>query len=140
VHIVAAGSSGAIDAPTLHALVVDEFAEVLPSPTVTTGLAVHYDAPGARPPQAVLLAVHPAPVAQTWTWQLLIDTAKEALALARMRGVDLDDLAVSGLYDDLPFTYVRDVPPPAVPMSILTEEIDFSQAIRAANRFAHGGN
>ena len=40
--------------------VCDAWNEVVPSERETTGVSFHYDAPGARPPQAILLAVPPA--------------------------------------------------------------------------------
>ena len=46
VHVVAAGDPAVVTAPTAQALILDEVAEVLPAPTVSTGLAVHYDALG----------------------------------------------------------------------------------------------
>ena len=46
-------------AQPLAGLMLDEWTETVPEPEVTTGLAFNYDAPGARPPQAVLLAVAP---------------------------------------------------------------------------------
>ena len=38
---------------------IDEWVEVIPAEQVTSGVSFQYDAPGARPPQAVLLAVTP---------------------------------------------------------------------------------
>ena len=42
-------------------LVVDEFVEVVPARDTTTALSFGFDAPGARPPQTILLAVPPVP-------------------------------------------------------------------------------
>ncbi|MFE1319743.1 hypothetical protein [Kitasatospora phosalacinea] len=103
-HLLLVGPAPGTDP---HALVLDETTEVLPAPTVTTGLAVHYDAPGARPPQTVLLAV-PADPGAPWSWTALHAAAREATDLALLRGVDLDDLAPTGLDEYLPLTYVRD--------------------------------
>jgi hypothetical protein len=113
-HLVIAGAAGP------SALVLDELIEVLPEPEVTTGLAVHYDAPAARPPQSILLAVHPGSGAP-WGPGMLDDVVTEALALARLRLVELEDLASTGLDAFLPLTAVRaplvlaaDPPVPAV--------------------------
>ena len=46
-------------AAPLSGLVIDEWTESVPAAEVTTGVAFNYDAPGARPPQSVLLAVTP---------------------------------------------------------------------------------
>ena len=58
-----------------------------PSREETTGIAFHYDAPGARPPQAVLLAVPPAATDPAWSVEALLDTVIEAHDLARIRAV-----------------------------------------------------
>ena len=42
------------DSP-LHGLVLEEFAEVIPRERQTTGVSFHFDAPGSRAPQAMLL-------------------------------------------------------------------------------------
>ena len=39
---------------------VDTFSETIPSSEHTTSVAFHFDAPGARAPQAILVAVPPA--------------------------------------------------------------------------------
>lgn len=105
-HVVLAGAAAAPGA-AIHALVLDEISEVLPAPTVNTGLALHYNAPNARAPQSVLLAVHPDP-ASPWSWQLLHRTLSETMDWVRLRGVDLDDLAPNGIRQYLPLAYVRD--------------------------------
>lgn len=133
-HVVATGRPALITAAKTAALVVDEVSEVLPSPTVTTGVAAYFDAPSARPPQTILLAVHPDP-AQPWGWQLLADTASEALALAKLRAVELDDLAGSGIDEYLPLTYVRDGLPRTTSLSELTKGLVFTLEAMAATRF-----
>ncbi len=54
-------------AEPLAGLVIDEWVETVPVAEVTTGVAFNFDAPGARPPQAVLLAVAPPGTAR---WEL----------------------------------------------------------------------
>jgi hypothetical protein len=83
----------AADKP-LAGLVVDEWVEVVPSATETTGLAIHYDRPGSTPPQAILIAVPPAEEPR-WDLATLEATVRQALQLARMRAVDLDALATT---------------------------------------------
>ena len=134
VHVLASGNQALAAAATARALIVDEVTEVLPSPTVSTGLAIHYDAPTARPPQTLLLAVHPDP-SQPWSWTLLDEVAREALALARLRGVELDNLAGTAIDEYLPLTYVRDGVDRTSPMSELTAGPDFLRSVVDANRY-----
>jgi hypothetical protein len=68
-------------------LVVDEWTEVLPNRTETTGITFHYDAPGSEPPQALLLAVSPELTGQ-WQWDHLVATVQESLDLAKHRAVE----------------------------------------------------
>jgi hypothetical protein len=109
-HVVVAGASGAAGPAgdgVLHGLVLDEFSEVLPSPTVTTGVAIHYDGPNARPPQSILLAVHPGH-AEPWSAALLAQYVDEAMFLARIRLVELEDLRYPALDQYLPLAFVRE--------------------------------
>ncbi|MBP2414727.1 hypothetical protein JOF48_003526 [Arthrobacter stackebrandtii] len=129
VHAVVSGVPVPDGRPT-HLLVLDEVAEVLPAPTAATGLALNYNAPNARAPQSILLAVHPNPAVAPnpgvpWTWRLMLDTVREAVELAKIRGVDLDDLQQTGLGEFLPLIYLPD-PPTSVlamtPLAKLTED------------------
>jgi hypothetical protein len=45
----------------------------------------------------------------------------EAVALARLRGVDLDDLVPTGIEEFLPLTYLRDGMADTTPVSVLTD-------------------
>jgi len=72
-------------------ILVDEWPEVIPRETETTGLTFHFDAPDARPPQSILLAVS-ADEAPTWTPEALYATLDEALDLVKVRSVDPDIL------------------------------------------------
>ena len=56
-----------------------------------TGMAFKVDTPPAAAPQAVLLAVAPD-AGKTWSLDILFDTVKETLELAKIRPVDLGDL------------------------------------------------
>lgn len=133
-HIVAAGDPAVIGADTVRGFVVDESVETIPFDTVTTGLALHYDAPNARAPQSILLAVHPDP-ATPWDWHLLVDIAHEALALAKIRGVELDDLAGTAIDEYFPLTYVRDDQDPnTTALDELTREPIWLGALLDANR------
>jgi hypothetical protein len=94
-------------------LFIDEWNESIPSATERTALGFHFDAPGARAPQSLLLAV-PSDLAQaSWTLDALVAVIDEALALSRLRAVRQQDLQGLGLL--LPGLYLsnnfkRDVP------------------------------
>ena len=78
-------------------LVVDEFVEVVPAEETTTALSFGFDAPGARPPQTILLAVPPAPGA-AWTVDTLAEVIGETVDLAKIRMVDLSAVAWAGRF------------------------------------------
>jgi hypothetical protein len=88
----------------LAAWIVDAWQDVVPNASETTGVSFHFDAPGARAPQAVLLAVPPSAAAASWSLETLAGSVREALDLARMRGVGLDDLAAAPRF--LPAIYL----------------------------------
>ena len=93
-------------------LFVDAWAEVIPSAEHTAGVAFHYDAPGARPPQAIVLAVHPDLPPERWNLQYLLETVQETISLARLRTITLREIdGMAGLIPALflPNNYTRDV-------------------------------
>ena len=77
-------------APTVPwaGLVIDQWVEMIPSPDEQTGVAFHYDDPGAEAPQTVLLAVPPVPTARNWQLDWVLATLKETTEMARIRAVD----------------------------------------------------
>jgi hypothetical protein len=90
-----------LDAPTgydgtgpIAGFVVDEWVEQLPrrnpdgTATVTTGLAVNANSPGARAPQVILLAI--SPDGSRWSTGGLISLLTETRELARLRAVTLE--------------------------------------------------
>ncbi|HEY4302947.1 MAG TPA: hypothetical protein VGM82_00660 [Gemmatimonadaceae bacterium] len=86
-------TSGAVDfTKPLAGLFADAWPEVVPNRTETTGMTFHFDAPGARPPQSILIAVTPEPPNATWTVNALLETVMEARRLAPLRGVTPADL------------------------------------------------
>ena len=94
-------------------LAVDSWAEVIPEREHTAGLTFHYDAPGARPPQAVVLAVHPDPDPATWDLETLVATVNETIELVHLRTLTLKEVdSFAGLLPALflPNNYTRDVP------------------------------
>ena len=97
--------AGLDPAKPLSGLVVDEWPETIPSAELATGITFHSDAPGARPPQTILLAVHPDPQ-QPWSSAILADVVLETIELAKLRLVDLQAVAWAGRF--LPALYVPD--------------------------------
>ena len=83
-------------------LVIDQWSEVVPRIDQTTALALQYDAPSNRPPQAWLLAV--TPDGEPWNLALVIDTLLDTLEWARMRAVTPEDLLDYGRA--IPTTFV----------------------------------
>ena len=80
-----------IGGAALTGLLVDEWVETLPNSSETTAVTFQYDAPGARPPNTILLAVSPA-LDRQWTEDLLQEVIDGTLDLAKIRAVDPDTL------------------------------------------------
>ncbi|HKD98157.1 MAG TPA: hypothetical protein VKB69_11195, partial [Micromonosporaceae bacterium] len=93
------------DAAALTGLVIDEWADVVPVRGATAGVAFAFDEPGARAPQAVLLAVPPV-LGAAWTLDTLAEVLTETADLARIRMVGPDEAPWLGHY--LPALYVAD--------------------------------
>ena len=124
IHRVAPDLTVALHAPAglaalaadqmIAGLVCDEWPEFVPSPYQTAAIGFHYDAPGARPPQSVLLAMPPRIDQDAWTFDDLMDVIHEAFDLAKLRTVRPRDLAgglgalLPGNY--LPQSYTDDLP------------------------------
>ncbi|KQY24720.1 hypothetical protein ASD16_04235 [Cellulomonas sp. Root485] len=70
----------------LAGLLVDEWTEVIPSATETTGVAFRYDPPDLMAPQAILLAVPPV-LGEPWTVGTLNQVLIETLEQAHLRAV-----------------------------------------------------
>lgn len=86
-------------ANSLMGFVVDEWSETVPNDTETTAIAFHYDQPGARAPNALLLAVAPDSAAP-WNLASLEKIVRDTLELAKLRCVDGE--ALTGLGQFLP--------------------------------------
>jgi hypothetical protein len=65
----------------------DEWTEVIPDTTFTTGLTFNYDRPDNEPPQSILV-VTPATGNGTWQWPDLIGALNDTLDLAKKRSVE----------------------------------------------------
>jgi hypothetical protein len=84
-------------ASRLAGFVVDEWHELVPARTATAGVAFHFDEPGARAPQAVLIAAPPE-VGEPWRQDALLDAVRETADLARIRMVGPDELPWLGRF------------------------------------------
>lgn len=96
----------------LAGLLVDEFVELIPSPSETTGVAFRFEPPPAMAPQALLLAVPPV-IGEPWTVGGLNQVLLETLELARLRAIDPADLHLVRQFlpaTVLPFNTDGDVP------------------------------
>jgi hypothetical protein len=111
---IVAATNGTIDpAAPLAGLFCDAWSETIPAREETTGIAFHHDAPGARAPQAVLLAVPPMAENPAWSVDTLLDTIIEAHDLARLRTVGPRELEWLGTLLPalfLPDSLSQDVP------------------------------
>jgi hypothetical protein len=96
-----------------EALFVDGWTEAAPATETTTGAAFPFDAPRARPPQAILLAVPPP--ATPWSLELLEAIVDETADLARLRMI-----APADVHDHLiPAAYITDDPDELTPSTDL---------------------
>lgn len=117
----AAGEQEPDASQMLAGLLVDEWTEVVPKrlerrdprnadataelvDVTTTGVALNANAPGARPPQAILVAL--SADGADWDGDRLVRVLDEALALARTRMLTLQQIPLLGRY--LPALYFRD--------------------------------
>lgn len=71
-------------AGSLTGAVLDEWTELIPRTSEVAAVSFHYDAPGARAPQAVLLAV-PGTVDGAWTDREVQGAVERAVETARLR-------------------------------------------------------
>ncbi len=67
--------------------VVDEWSETIPGAKQATAISFRQETPIAEAPQAVLIAVTPTAGA-AWDTEMLIDTVRETLSLAKIRAID----------------------------------------------------
>lgn len=81
----------------LAGFLVDEWTEVVPSATETTGIAFRYDTPELMAPQAILLAVPPV-VGEEWTLGRLNQVLVETLEQAHLRAVPPGALGAARQY------------------------------------------
>lgn len=89
----------------LAGLVCDDWPEFVPDRYQTAAIGFHYDAPGARPPQSILLAMPPDLDQDAWTFEDVLDVINETFDLAKLRAVRPCDL-VGALGAVLPASYL----------------------------------
>jgi hypothetical protein len=110
---------------------VDQWSELIPRRTETGGVSFHFNAPGARAPQAILLAVPPDPTAAGWKLADVIGSVHEAVQLSKIRAVDLDDLEAAGRF--LPAIYLAfnlERKTPSLDLwGLASEAIEFQNAV-----------
>ncbi|GAA2778425.1 hypothetical protein [Crossiella cryophila] len=118
-------ATGALLGQTRAGLLLDEWTEVIPAETETTGIALHYDGPDSEPPQAMLLVAPPVVTDPPQNWQRahLVNAIRDTFAMARSRAVEpaqLDDTAYAQLL-------------PATVMSATRQQITISTDLALAN-------
>ncbi len=96
-------SIGDLPAGPVTGLLIDGWSETTPGLEATTGIAMHYDAPRSRAPQAILLLVPPDP-ASGWGIDAVEASLNETADLTRIRMVRPSD--VHGSF--LPALYFAD--------------------------------
>lgn len=84
-------------------ILIDEWTEVIPTKTETTGLSFQYDQPNAEPPQSLLL-VTPSEFVGRWNWTNLVDTLHQTLDLAKLRAVEPEQIDLTEYAQFLPAT------------------------------------
>ena len=113
----------------LAGLVVDQWSDVVPVAQETTGVSFHYDAPGARSPQTIVVAVPGDAASAAWSVEALAGAVRDTIALARIRPLDGEDLDAVGRF--LPAIYLPfnvDAKTPSVNLAAI-----IGRAITAAN-------
>jgi hypothetical protein len=84
-------------------LLLDEWTEVIPGSSETTGLAFHYDRPNAEAPQ-VLMVLTPPRFTGVWHWNDVVDGVRETFERAKSRLVEPDHVDQSAYARFLPMT------------------------------------
>jgi hypothetical protein len=79
----------------ISGLLFDAWSEPVPRRDVMTGVAVHFDSPSARPPQAVLLMTVPA---EGFDVNQVVEILRDTLEMARCRAIGTETLADLGHY------------------------------------------
>ena len=105
-------------------LLLDEWTEVLPSRTHTTGVSFNFDRPSSEPPQNLLLVTPASWGSGEWRWEDIVDALQETLTLAKLRAVEPVHL------DATP--YARFLP--AVVMAAMLRDISIATVLAVNDR------
>lgn len=106
------GTAAPDPSQTWSGLVLDNWSEVVPADSDETGIAFHYDSPGAEAPQ-VILVVPPSSVGQQcpndssidgWVANDMIATLNETIDLAKIRTVDAQMVDFGQLFPSIYLT------------------------------------
>jgi hypothetical protein len=101
--LLGVGGRPVFDGAPVAGLVVTAWTESIPRKGQTAGIAVQFDAPSARPPQAILLCTaEPGP---GFSFDLVRDTVMQTLSLSCLRMVGPETLEELGQY--LPAAYLH---------------------------------
>ena len=101
---------------------LDEWTEVIPDTTFTTGLTFNYNRPDNEPPQSILV-VTPASSEGAWRWADLVGALNDTLDLAKKRSVEPTQL------DSTPYAPLL----PATVMATTLWGISISTSLAVAN-------
>jgi hypothetical protein len=82
-------------------VVIDEWTEVIPASTETTGITFHYDQPNSEPPQTMLL-VTPPQITGEWNWNDIVEAIEETLEMAKKRAVESTQIEATSYAQFLP--------------------------------------
>jgi len=103
-------------------LLLDDWSEIIPAATHTTGLTFNFKRPDNEAPQAILM-VTPATNSGQWVWADLVGALNETLDLAKKRAVEPSQL------DSTPYAPLL----PATVMAATLYGITISTCLSAAN-------
>jgi len=92
VSVVIHGDQAFVPGVAHCGILVDDWAEKIPTREQHTGITFNYDRPNTFPPQAILLTV-PAQITGAWTWDGLVNILNDTLLRAKLRAVEPQGLA-----------------------------------------------
>jgi hypothetical protein len=95
-------------------MLLDEWVEIIPNASETTGITFNYDQPDAKAPNTILLAVTPQQTGK-WSWDDLVETLNDTLELAKNRAVEPEHLEDTVFGQILPALLTEVVPPQLLP-------------------------
>jgi hypothetical protein len=86
-------------------MLLDEWTETIPTPSVDTGITFHHDRPNCEAPQSMLL-VTPSEFRGAWRWNDLVGALNETLDFSKRRAVEPKHLDNSAYAPLLPATVI----------------------------------